>query len=430
MTQEAQAMTQPVEVVVKLSRKGATEQISRLRMKQWCDVEVIEGPPRKWGRGEKNKLLLIQGLAEAGESAVPLLIQALEDANEKVRLAAAEALKDNEKYNALANGMENKYQNVRTAVIEILSEQEKFELLTQGLDSKYDDVRRAIIDILKDYRKYALLREGLCSEYSDVRLAAVHAIEKCDYDLESMISDLQDAMHDEDPDVRQEARYVLNNLSWSMSSPGMDQDLEEALLLEDFYEGNVSAIELARRGKIDALFEAYSDVDSNHDESLIEFCRAFGHVGTRRALEKLVEILLFSASKEVRKVAIEELENFNHAAVVQTISQSLYDWESPVGAAEALEKIGDKKQTVPVLIELLQHEDADVRCAAAKSLGKIDDGQAVDALKKLKEDPVEQVRKTAQRALRNIKARQTKNHPPHQHQSNNEQQNDKTNGAQ
>jgi HEAT repeat protein len=106
--------------------------------------------------------------------------------------------------------------------------------------------------------------------------------------------------------------------------------------------------------------------------------------------------------------AIKELKNFDDEVVIKEIINWMDLWGPSVGAAEASGQIGDRKQTVPMLIELLEHENADVRCAAAKSLGKIDDGQAVDALKKLKEDPVEQVRKAAQRALQNIKARQSK----------------------
>jgi len=59
--------------------------------------------------------------------------------------------------------------------------------------------------------------------------------------------------------------------------------------------------------------------------------------------------------------AIKELKNFDDEVVIKEIINWMDLWGPSVGAAEASGQIGDRKQTVPMLIELLEHENADVR---------------------------------------------------------------------
>ncbi|MBI3072462.1 MAG: HEAT repeat domain-containing protein [Deltaproteobacteria bacterium] len=210
------------------------------------------------------------------------------------------------------------------------------------------------------------------------------------------------------------------------------------------------------------LTRVLTDLDHGYDrgnERRVQFIQHLGELGDARAIEILLP-KLDDFDQNVRVVAIEALERIGDERACGALAERIATDESVRIRTRALEAIahcgwsvGDKREMVegrlppdfvidgegrvrnrvrvfqeamasdtrtkkralkevhliqaveeivPLLLEAASDNDAEVRWRCAQHLGKIGDPRAVPALKRLREDPVSDVRKRAEEALRNF----------------------------
>jgi HEAT repeat protein len=136
-----------------------------------------------------------------------------------------------------------------------------------------------------------------------------------------------------------------------------------------------------------------------------EIVRIVASLALLRMGEKGIRKLRFgleSSRKEVVAAATHALAHLEDVdgLVISDLMDALRRTRSAEPAAEALAKMG--KKAVPALVEGLTSRRADVRRWCCYALGKISGGakEAIPALEKLvKEDPIDDVREAADRAL-------------------------------
>ncbi len=120
--------------------------------------------------------------------------------------------------------------------------------------------------------------------------------------------------------------------------------------------------------------------------------RAVGRLGNPRSVETLA-LLLQDTVPAVRDEAVAVLTSIGEAAVAPLVDALAHrDWRIRLRAAEALCVLKSQTAVAP-LVGLLKHDpDTAVRQEAARALGGIGDGAAVDALLEAVEEPRLQVR--------------------------------------
>jgi hypothetical protein len=144
------------------------------------------------------------------------------------------------------------------------------------------------------------------------------------------------------------------------------------------------------------------------NERLDEYCLgyvidALGNIGDRRATDALLK-LTSHTSKYVRNHVLSALCEIGDPRAIDLLLQTLREghWLDKVRAAEGLGKIGDPRAT-DSLIAALKDEEKLVRKSASEALGSLKDKNAIEALIKVStNDNIEQVRKTALKALEQI----------------------------
>jgi HEAT repeat protein len=143
-----------------------------------------------------------------------------------------------------------------------------------------------------------------------------------------------------------------------------------------------------------------SATTSSKKEAVIE---ALGEGENNDSLAFIGKVIWNSDDPEIAEIAVEQLENFEHAPVTPklvAIAQSDLDWRIRVAAVEAL---GDMESgsSLAALGDILHDaQDPRLRIAAAESLGYTEDDRAVQPLIiAARDDPDDRVRTAAVRAL-------------------------------
>jgi hypothetical protein len=97
----------------------------------------------------------------------------------------------------------------------------------------------------------------------------------------------------------------------------------------------------------------------------------------------------------------------NRAQIVADCRMALANIKHPMHRSRLLRLIADLSlaQLVPDLLPLLQAETSDERSASARALGRLGAKSAIEAISQLLRDPVLDVRKAAQTALKNLLAK-------------------------
>jgi HEAT repeat protein len=213
---------------------------------------------------------------------------------------------------------------------------------------------------------------------------------------------------------------------------------------------------------VDELMRVLGELDHGYDrgnERRVQFIQHLGEIGDARAIDILLP-KLDDYDQSVRVCAIEALERIGDERACAPLAERIATDESIRIRTRALDAIahcgwsvGDKREAVaarlppdfvvdgegrvrnrvrafqeamasdtrtkkrvlkevhliqaveeivPILIDATSDNDAEVRWRAAQHLGKIGDPRAVPVLKRLRDDPVADVRKRADEALRNF----------------------------
>lgn len=131
------------------------------------------------------------------------------------------------------------------------------------------------------------------------------------------------------------------------------------LLLFMFSAIGIPVVAYEKRSHIFSAQETYSQIPDNSVQALLD------------------------DERNVREQALETLKKYGLDTTVSLLEQALddEDWQMRVIAAYHLGELGiDASQSVPVLIELLEDINADVRFSVAQALGKINSEEAIPAL--------------------------------------------------
>jgi HEAT repeat protein len=227
------------------------------------------------------------------------------------------------------------------------------------------------------------LRQML-SEEKDARArrSAACAIGQFGPDAAEAREDLEQALGDKDPAVRQNAAWALGRLKDRAGASGVGR---LAHALQDDDPG-------VRRDAAAALAEV-------------------GRPTAASAVRDLVGCLVRDKAPEVRSVAVGSLVALigpEDKAVAADLRRLLKDDDRDLrrGAALALAKIGgdNAREAVPILIDALRDDDAGVRELAAAALANVGEaaGEAVQALGKALSDRSPDVRRNAAIALTHV----------------------------
>ena len=204
-------------------------------------------------------------------------------------------------------------------------------------------------------------------------------------DLESLILDLAS----KDRDKRWRASEELSR----MGDKAVER-LLKALKSDDVDLRVGAAITLGKIGKEEPLLEALKDPEW---EVRWAAATSLGNLKSREAVEQLIS-LLKDDSWEVRRAAAIALGKIKDAKAVKPLAEALKsELMIRFEAARALIQIGS--EAVESLVNLLSHEDDDVRTKAAEALGMIGDERAVESLSKCLNDDDAGVREAAAKAL-------------------------------
>ena len=177
---------------------------------------------------------------------------------------------------------------------------------------------------------------------------------------------------------RSEQEYVRGNAAWALGRivPGAEPAV--ALLAETMHsQGHVSV----RRNSAEAL----------------------GNLGpaAKPAVAELLKLLNDEDAIVRVNTAVALWKIQQHPKAVPSLLEMLRSGKSPVAyqAAVALGRLGAEPETIgPALVEAFHQTDADVRRAAARSVGQIG-RSAFPAIKKALDDPDDEVRRTAVESL-------------------------------
>ncbi|MCB9451340.1 MAG: HEAT repeat domain-containing protein [Anaerolineaceae bacterium] len=123
-----------------------------------------------------------------------------------------------------------------------------------------------------------------------------------------------------------------------------------------------------------------------------------GVLGDSRAVDPLINTLA-DISPDVRKAAAETLEKLGDPRAVAPLINALADdnWEVRWSIIRTLEQL--YKPTLESLLDILRHENTNVRVWAVNGLGKLEDTHAIELLIQALTDPDSEVRKSAARIL-------------------------------
>jgi HEAT repeat protein len=129
--------------------------------------------------------------------------------------------------------------------------------------------------------------------------------------------------------------------------------------------------EIKDRRAVDPLINTLRDKNSKVREAA---ARALGEIGDKGAVDPLLETLIDEVS-DVRQTAATALEKLG-----ELLGQLIY--EGLKGSQKAMEELLRRKDPRPIelFINTLNHQDSEMRRAAAWGLGEIKDARALDGL--------------------------------------------------
>ena len=131
---------------------------------------------------------------------------------------------------------------------------------------------------------------------------------------------------------------------------------------------------------IDSRIKKLGDKDSDVRRSAAE---ALGSIGSKKAIEPLINVLTTDKGSKVRESAAEALGSIGSKKAIEPLINVLTtDKGSKVreSAAEALGSIGSKKAIESLINALSTGKDSDVRWSAAFALGRIGSEKAIESL--------------------------------------------------
>ena len=345
-----------------------------------------------------------QALGEIGVTrARDSLFSALGDEYSDVRLAAAQAL---ERLDEPLGGLIRQTLSGSQQAMEQLvtrNDPRSFPAFVKALGNWDPAVRRAASETLKALGSKEivdLLIKALEDMNPTIRLKATWILFAI-ADQRTKKGPVIQALGDEDPMVRRAAAWTLGRIeareatdslihSLGDSEPGVrkaaawvlgkfgDQRAVESLIKalgdrnSDVREN--AAISLGKLGDQRAVEPLVQALGDESLKMLQAVALALGKIGDRRAVGPLVEALA-SRSSGVRKAAAEALESLGEP-LGRLIEETLK------GSPEAIQDLVSRKdpRTFDPLNQALWDPDSDVRRAAARSLGGINDARAVDGL--------------------------------------------------
>jgi hypothetical protein len=200
--------------------------------------------------GPDEKMEYISEFADAHpEETVALVNKALDDEDAEVRLAAVEALVEQEAtspeaFDAVKKALTDENEDVRGSAVEAcghLNEPEAGEMLAQAVNDASEDVRTSAIQVAGDKDapvRLKVLKAGIASRYEDVKEASVSSL--VDMSSPEAVDVLIPALKDPNPEFRQTVSDALDFLIgqefktydegakwWKVNRDRYDEELNE-----------------------------------------------------------------------------------------------------------------------------------------------------------------------------------------------------------
>jgi len=381
---------------------------------------------------------------------IPLLLKAMEDASWRVRKTAVDILFDDyplEKYIGGLIGLLSIEDNAgaRNSAIEALIRLGKKATvyLIDAFKTPNRDVRKFVIDVLgeqRDSRSLPLMLEAIKDEDENVSATAVEHLGKVGE--VSVVDALIEILDGGDLWVAYPAADALGRIGNKKAVP----HLLSALGKKPLREPVMKALgRLADASTLEHIIPLIEDPSRNIQEQALKTIEKFYHNGVdadyitgemRRILgQKAMELLIMHAwapKREVRISAILLLGLMKDEAAYGPLLDISHEEEFSEDVKSAFVYIGkDKPESLlklfvtdnprqmrficevtekvvspvyyDVLEGLLTNDDGHVRATAAVSISKLRDRRAVEKLKRLLQDPYEDVQEAAVEALANLK---------------------------
>jgi HEAT repeat protein len=216
------------------------------------------------------------------------------------------------------------------------------------------------------------------------------------YAIEPLIA----ALKDDDSDVRQKAAEALDRLGWQADNEAerrlyfiAKKDWDECLKLDGVTvkaltralsdknpqvrkEATETLVKIGDLSTVEALILA---LENNNSDIRREAAETLGDIGHSEAVKPLI-VLLKDMNPDVRQAATEALIKIGGLNTMEQLISALQDRNSYIreAAAEILGKISNP--ALDPLMYALWEDNWEVRIEAAKALGRLKDGRAVNSL--------------------------------------------------
>ncbi|MCP4544323.1 MAG: hypothetical protein GY832_45005 [Chloroflexi bacterium] len=254
-----------------------------------------------------------------------------------------------------------------------------------------EKVRRVVIKALGkigDLRAVEPIVQVLGNEYGQVRLAAARVLGKIGGP--QAVASLIRILKDDDENMRMTATEALGKLGDSRATEALIQSLGD--------NGNgkchhIVIDALGRIGDPQAVATLIQTLEYEDVSVRQRSAEALGMIGDQQATEHLIQALECDDAT-VRRAAAEALGKISDAQAVESLIQVLEETVPAVHTPAPTEVPEGLREDVPP-----EHNDANVRRAAAEALGVIGDFRAIEPLIRALGDEDEDVRQTAATAL-------------------------------
>lgn len=306
-----------------------------------------------------------------GRRAVNVLIEALGDRDWLVRQKAVEALssiQDTRVVAALLPLTRDGEWRVRWALASALGKLRDSRIygpLQQLAQDSDRWVRHRVMEVcarLDDVRAEELALNGLKDPEPAVRVAALHSLRT--HRDSTVLAPVADLAHDPVPEVRRTAARTLALIAGPLAVDTLN------ILAHDQTE-----------------------------EVRLGICQVLGELGLDEGVPAL-EILLRDHALEVRRQAGAALAHIGTTASIEALVEALTHPTVKPEAQALVLSLGDAG--VRVLLNTARASNAELRLAAAETLGKTRSQHAAPALQHLKRDPDARVRQAAEQALKTL----------------------------
>lgn len=269
----------------------------------------------------------------------------------------------------------------------------------------------------------------------DIKAYMIHEYQYTPYGLEhlkiiinSFLSDLENRLDEPDNPVweflrgieLEKSEHRLENIEKTGIELMIDlkKSIEETIqsdygyneIMRNFYDTNIETRKRTIRGVAEIKTKRFMKpiielLEDNEDDIRIEAIEALGKIGSREAIEPLLNFLSKDSNDIYRekKAAIEALGKIGRKESIQPLLKILSEDPKEImreEALKALELINDTS-IAPVLLKMLKSDSNDnIRSNSARILGLFGGSIAISALSEaLESDPDIHVRSSAARAL-------------------------------